>query len=127
MATKPSQLSVVKNHFDTPHALDTYLHACIKKYALEHSMKKLADQVEIFVRNEFKPAYEKVATGEISPKILEDEIKSNIPSRPYIIQYSQGRPICLRYTNTLAKFFGVQYSIGNYDACTNFFSRTVES
>ena len=124
MVSSTSQLSVVSNIVDTPHALDTRLHACIKRYTAEHSMKKLAIEVEKFVRGEFRPAYNLVADGKLEPQALEDEIKSNIPSRTYIMDYANGRPICLRYTNTLAKFFDVKFSIGNYNACDNFFARS---
>ena len=104
----------------TPSELDKLLYKQIQDYVAKHSWRSLAAEVKSFVNNQYKSAYGLVADGTISPDELEREIKSQIPSRTYIEEYSKGRPICYRYTNTLANFFNQEYVLSNHDACEEF-------
>lgn len=104
----------------TPWELDKVLHVKIEQYLEEHSWRRLAAEVKEFVQGQFTPAYRLVSDGEITPEELEAEIKSHIPSRTYIEDYAKGRPICYRYTNTLANFFQQDYILKNHDPCRQF-------
>ncbi|GAB1264951.1 hypothetical protein NBRC116493_21490 [Aurantivibrio infirmus] len=110
----------------SPFELDKSLYAQIKVYVAENSWRQLAEQVKVFVRNQYKPAYSLVSEGKLSPDALEKEIKSHIPSRTYIEEYANGRPICYRYTNTLANFFKQEYVLKNHDSCTEFLKKLKE-
>lgn len=107
----------------TPSELDRFLHHKIQQYLQTHSWRQLAAAVKQFVQDQFKPAYRLVSDGEIRPEELEAEIKSHIPSRTYIEDYSKGRPICYRYTNTLANFFDQEYVLSNHDPCQQYVSK----
>ena len=104
----------------TPSQLDKILYRKIEAYLREHSWRQLAEEVKQFVQEQYKPAYRLVSEGQIEPDELEREIKSQIPSRAYIEQYSKGRPICYRYTNTLANFFDQKYILENHDPCQEY-------
>ncbi len=104
----------------TPSELDKLLYKKIQDFVAKNSWRSLATEVKSFVNNQYKSAYGLVADGTISPEELEKEIKSQIPSRTYIEEYSKGRPICYRYTNTLANFFNQEYVLKNHDACEEF-------
>lgn len=104
----------------TPSELDAQLYRRIQNYVTENSWRQLASEVKRYVNDQYKSAYGLVADGTISPEDLEKEIKSQIPSRTYIEDYVNGRPICYRYTNTLANFFNQHYVLKNHNPCTEF-------
>lgn len=107
-------------HPSTPSELDALLYKKINEYVEQHSWRALAADVKAFVNHQYKAAYGLVADGTITPEDLEKEIKSQIPSRTYIEEYAKGRPICYRYTNTLANFFGQEYVLKNHNACDEY-------
>lgn len=107
----------------TPNELDKVLYQKIGDYVHEHSWRSLAAKVKAFVNNQYKDAFALVTEGKITADELEKEIKSQIPSRTYIEDYAKGRPICYRYTNTLANFFAQDYVLRNHNACDEFLER----
>ena len=107
----------------TPSQLDKILYRKIESYLQQHSWRQLAEQVKQFVQEQYKPAYRLVSEGKIEPDELDREIKSQIPSRAYIEQYSKGRPICYRYTNTLANFFEQKYILENHNPCQEYLTK----
>ncbi len=113
VATLPSRVQSVYD-------LDKTLSKQILDYVNAHSWRKLARDVSAYVRAQYKPAYRLVAEGSISPDALEGEIKSYLPSRSYIEAFAKGRPICYRYTNTLANFFHQPYEFKNFDPCSQY-------
>lgn len=124
MAEAASKLSSSVRLVSTPPAspreLDKVLHLRIQQYLELNSRRQLAAAVKEFVQNQFKPAYRLVSEGEITPEEFETEMKSHIPSKTYIEDYAKGRPICYRYTNTLANFFQQDYVLHNHDPCQQF-------
>ena len=104
----------------SPTELDAVLYQQITKYVDKHSWRQLAREIKEFVNDQYKPAFARVADGTITPEELEKEIKSYVPSRAYIEDYVKGRPICYRYTNTLANFFRQSYVLKNHDPCSEF-------
>lgn len=113
-------MRLIKGSPATPGELDAILHKMIERHLKNHSWRELAASVKEFVQQQFKPAYRLVSDGAITPEQLESEIKSHIPSRTYIEDYSKGRPICYRYTNTLANFFAQEYALHNHNPCEEY-------
>lgn len=101
----------------TPSELDKILHERIQCYLKNHSWRQLAAAVKEFVQEQFKAADRLVLNGVVTQEQLDSEIKSHIPSRTYIEDYAKGRPICYRYTNTLANFFEQKYTLRNHNPC----------
>jgi len=123
-ATKmPGKITRLKTVATSPSELDKSLYAQIKTYVEKNSWRQLAVQIKTFVREQYKPAYSLVSEGRLSPDALEKEIKSHIPSRTYIEEYASGRPICYRYTNSLANFFKQEYTLKNHDSCEEFLKK----
>lgn len=125
MAASRSNLAIARivKKPTTPSELDKVLYLKIEDYLNEKSWRQLAKEVKDFVQTQYKSAYGLVAEGKITPDELDKEIKSQIPSRAYIEQYVKGRPICYRYTNTLANFFGQQYVLSNHNPMEEYLSR----
>lgn len=119
----PGTITRLKTAAASPSELDKSLYAQINAYVEKNSWRQLAGQVKTFVREQYKPAYSLVSEGKLSPDALEKEIKSHIPSRTYIEEYASGRPICYRYTNSLANFFKQEYVLKNHDSCEEFLKK----
>jgi hypothetical protein len=115
-----NNLRLISTPPTTPSELDKVLHLKIQEYMETYSWRQLAAAVKEFVQDQFKPAYRFVSEGKITPEELEAEIKSHIPSRTYIEDYAKGRPICYRYTNTLANFFQQEYILHNHNPCQQY-------
>lgn len=100
-----------------PTHIDSQLHQMIQSYLSKrgHTYATLARDIDDFVRAQYKEAWHLVEYGEITQHELEKHIKDHIPSRSYLHDYAGGRPICFRYTNTIANFFDVKYRIYNFD------------
>lgn len=121
-ATAPKKSNVTRfpKVSTSPHQLDKSLYTKINRYVEDHSWRHLAAEVKAFVHEQYTPAYSLVTEGRITATELEREIKSYIPSRTYIEDYAKGRPICYRYTNTLANFFQQRYALENHNPCDEF-------
>jgi hypothetical protein len=72
---------------------------------------KLHARIDDFVHEQFKAKHWLVEKDVLTDSELEEQIKKHIPSKTYLHDYAQGGALCLRYTNTLANFFGVSYTI----------------
>ncbi|GAB1259153.1 hypothetical protein [Aurantivibrio plasticivorans] len=108
---------------NTPFALDKTLYHAIAVYLETGTWRQLSSEIKDFVRSQYVDAFELVTKGDITPKQLEDEIASHIPSRSYIEQYSKGRAVCYRYLNTLANFFEHKYTLSNHNPCDQFLEK----
>ena len=99
-----------------PSHVDAILQQKIRSYLDEGgTYSKLAQEMDAYVRKQYKDAWDLVEDQLISEAQLEQHIKNHCPKRSYINDYARGRPICFRYTNTIANFFNVQYKIRNFD------------
>ncbi|TQV81322.1 hypothetical protein FKG94_09530 [Exilibacterium tricleocarpae] len=107
----------------TPCQLDQALYVKIQRYVEEKSWRQLAQNLEKMVRHQFAPALELVDSERMLIEEVERQIKLNVPSKKYIQDYVQGRPICYRYTNTLANFFAHEYSLRNHNPCDDYIAR----
>ena len=116
----PQNVTHLRSTPGTPSELDATLYKQIQVYVKKHSWRHLANEVKRFVNELYKPAFGLVADGTISPDSLEKEIKAQIPSRTYLEDYLKGRPICYRYTNTLANFFKQEYVLRKHNPCDEY-------
>lgn len=107
----------------TPCQLDQALYVKIQRYVEETSWRQLAQNLEKMVRRQFAPALELVDSERVLIEEVERQIKLNVPSKKYIQDYIQGRPICYRYTNTLANFFKHEYTLKNHNPCDDYIAR----
>lgn len=100
-----------------PADIDFQLHKAINNYTAKsgQTYATLARDIDEFVRHQYKGMWYLVEDGSITQNQLEKHIKDHTPSRSYLHDYAKGRPICFRYTNTIANFFNVKYTIHNFD------------
>lgn len=100
-----------------PASIDFQLHKEINNYISGHgkTYATLARDIDHFVRKQYTEMWNLVEDGVITQNQLEKHIKDHTPSRSYLHDYAKGRPICFRYTNTIANFFKVKYTIHNFD------------
>ncbi|MBX2808132.1 MAG: hypothetical protein KTR20_05815 [Cellvibrionaceae bacterium] len=100
-----------------PCDVDSQLHKVIIKYLSVdgRSYSTLARDIDRFVRNQYEWIWNLVEEGKITQAQLEKHMKDHTPSRSYLHDYVKGRPICFRYTNTIANFFNINYSISNFN------------
>lgn len=75
----------------------------------------LHKQMDAYVREQFRNAQSLVDDGVITPEEFEKQITSNRPSPDYLVKYKNGTPICMRYTNTIANFFGISFTFNTYN------------
>jgi len=110
------------NKFNIPSILDEMLYQEIEDYRSikGNSYAKLSEELNIFVRQQFRDCWNLVDEGRVTADDLEKQIRNQVPSDKYIRDYVNGRPICFRYTNTIANFFGVNYSVSNFDPAKDF-------
>ena len=121
-ARKKEQRGKVRTSI-TPCQLDRALYVKIQAYVREYSWRRLAEDIEKMVRRQFAPALDLVDSEKILIEEVERQIKLNVPSKKYIQDYIQGRPICYRYTNTLANFFAHEYVLRNHNPCDDYVAR----
>ncbi|GEM_PF-2963579 len=100
-----------------PAHIDFQLHEAIESYISHqgNTYATLARDIDHFVRDQYKEMWYLVEEGEMTQHQLEKHMKDHTPSRSYLYDYAKGRPICFRYTNTIANFFEVKYKIYNFD------------
>ena len=110
------------NTFEMPSLLDQRLYQAIENYRNipGNSWLSLARDVVSYVNKLYEPCWALVEAGRLDKDTLERNIYDNTPSETYIRQFRGGRPICFRYTNTLANFFGLQYTINNFNPAKDF-------
>lgn len=111
-----------QNSFDMPSVLDRVLHREIEGYRQKpgNSYTKLSEELNQFVRSQYTDCWNFVEIGRVSSEELEKNIRYQVPSEKYIRDYCNGRPICFRYTNTIANFFGLEYQIRNFNPAKDF-------
>ena len=99
-----------------PCELDAVLNALIKDYTNKkgNTYASLAHEMKLFVETQYRDAYALIEEGSIDEDQLEKHIEMHCPRRSYLHQYANGRPICFRYTNTIANFFDVEYTIRSF-------------
>ncbi|GLS25598.1 hypothetical protein [Marinibactrum halimedae] len=107
----------------SPAQLDHTLQKLIADYVKVYSWRDLAEHVAASVRRQYAQGEYLVEEGLISSCELEAHMKSQIPSRKYLQDFAKGRPICWRYTNTIANFFGHQYVARNYNPQNDLYER----
>ena len=116
-------LNVVQSHSSIkkmpilPSELDFILHQKIEAYRDKkgNSYRKLSEELYQYVRREHLYLWERVEKGVLEEDDLLKLIKSRVPSDTYIRDFCNGRPICYRYTNTLACFFDVDYTFTKFE------------
>ena len=99
-----------------PADLDLQIHTAIKHYltAKNRTYSTLARDIDEFVRRQYKNKWDLVEEGKLTQAQLEKHMKDHTPSRSYLHDYVKGRPICFRYTNTIANFFNIKFIINNF-------------
>ncbi|WP_020408957.1 hypothetical protein [Hahella ganghwensis] len=107
LALKESFLS-----FETTAELDQALHSYIEQYTKRKSFRTLTAEIKKFVIDQFE---ESDLKDRCTAEEYQAFIKECTPSRAYLQQYVDGRAICFRYTNTLANFFNVRFTIASYN------------
>ncbi len=108
-------LRSLQNSF--PSEVDYEIHRTIKNYisVKGKTYSTLARDIDEYVRRQYKDIWNLVEEGKLTQARLEKHIKEHTPSRSYLYDYANGRSICFRYTNTIANFFEVDYSITNFN------------
>lgn len=116
------KLDIKGNSYEMPSMLDQRLYQKIDKYREKpgNSYASLSKEITRFVKDQYSDCWGLVQIGQIDQTKLEKSINDQIPGETYIRQYCQGRPICFRYTNTLANFFELEYQIRNFDPAKDF-------
>jgi len=96
-----------------PADLDAVLRDRIAKWRKRsgNSYIKLERRLKAFVEEQ----YQQLQGAVLSDKALEHHLAMHCPKKSYLNQYANGHAMCYRYTNTLANFFGVNYSLSNFD------------
>ena len=100
-----------------PSHIDFELRKLISSYLSMkgQNSKTLHAEMDEYVREQFKPLERLVEDGTLTKEELERSITSNRPSPDYLIKYKNGTPVCMRYTNTIAGYFGVSYTMSTYN------------
>lgn len=97
----------------TPYELDNMLYAHIKDYVDKNSFVKLEASLTEMVYQQFKEHYYNADNTE--KKQIEAEIEQHLPNRISIKKYLAGNGISIQKINTIANFFGLDYSLCNHD------------
>ena len=103
-----------------PCELDKELRHKMSAYLLHNSSWNLALEIEEYIKITYKKAWSVVRRGRISERQLNKHIKNHCPSKTHLDDFVVGKPISFRYINTIANFFGVNYSINNFDPSNEF-------
>ena len=98
-----------------PCQLDAILNIKINEYLKESTLSDLAREIDEYTRSAYRNAWNDIETGRLTEKELDKHIRSHCPTRACLVDYTAGRPICFRHINTIANFFGVNFSIVNFN------------
>lgn len=104
-----------QDHY-TPFELDTKLHNHIMDYVNKNSFVKLEASLTEMVYQQFKEHY--YSADDTEKEQIEAEIAQYIPDRILIKQYLAGSNLSIQKINTIANFFGLNYSLHNHDPVT---------
>ena len=113
----------VNSKIFTPADLDEFLHSKIVQYVKVWSWSKLESEIASMIDRSFESARRLAEDGHFDSDKLETAIKNTKPSRTYLRDYVNGRSICMRYTNAIALFFKVEYTISQHDPCADFLQK----
>ncbi|GEM_PF-3338196 len=100
----------------TPFELEKMLHTHIMDYVNKNSFVKLEASLTEMVYQQFKGHYYSV--DDTQKEQIEAEIEQYIPDRTMIKQYIAGSSLSIQKINTIANFFGLNYSLTNHDPVT---------
>jgi hypothetical protein len=102
-----------QHHQYTLYELDNLLHTYIKDYVSNNSFVKLEASLTEMIYQQFKEHY--FSADDTEKKRIEGEIEQYIPDRASIKRYLDGNGISIQKINTIANFFGLNYSVHNHD------------
>lgn len=115
------KLELVSDIARSPTELDQRLRfEAIRLHKSGLSWRQMARDVEASVKARFSDSYQLVSEGKLTTSQLDKAMKPHIPSHTYIQEFCKGRAVCYRYTNTLANFLGVNYTLSNFDPCEEY-------
>jgi len=116
-------LQLEQNELQMPAYLDRMLFKKIEEFRRfrGNSYARLSEEINQYVRRLYTECWNLVDEhDDVTEEEIEKSIRSHVPSDRYISDYHRGRPICFRYLNTMANFFGLEYRISNFDPSKDF-------
>ncbi|MGH1485419.1 MAG: hypothetical protein ACRBCI_04310 [Cellvibrionaceae bacterium] len=116
-----TKLYEIHNHAVIDHSLPAFIDETLRRAIRDDvaqvgsTYAKLHGRIDQFVHDLFQSKQWLIEREVLTESELEEQIKKHVPSKTYLHDYAQGGALCLRYTNTLANFFGISYTIQRFN------------